>query len=132
MSIPHTGGAQAYRRIQAESRSPVDLVLMLYDGALRFTGEARRAMARNDVPARAAAVDRVLAIIAELQNTLDVDRGGPIAAELDRLYTYMNTRLLDVTVRQDAAPLDDVQKVLTTLRDGWAQIAETGAGAPTP
>lgn len=118
-------GADAYRRIEAESRSPVELVVMLYDGALRFIAEARRAVARNDTGARAAAIDRTLAIIAELQNTLDIEHGGPVARELDRLYTYINARLLDVTLRQDRGALDDVEKVLTTLRDGWAQIRGT-------
>ena len=134
-------GADAYRRIEAESRSPVELVVMLYDGALRFIAEARRASARNDIAARAAAIDRTLAIIAELQSTLDIEQGGPVAQELDRLYTYINSRLLDVTLRQDRGALDDAQKVLTTLRDGWAQIAgtpevrlkpDTTGGAPQP
>jgi flagellar protein FliS len=120
---PH--GAAAYRRIEAESRSPVELVVMLYDGALRFVGEARAAMARGDVRARGEALGRALSIVSELQNTLDVDGGGTIAQELDRLYTYVNTRLLDVTAKQDVTAFDDVQKVLTTLRDGWAQIATT-------
>jgi len=125
-------GADAYRRIEAESRSPVELVVMLYDGALRFVAEARRAVARNDIPARAAAIDRTLAIVGQLQSTLDLEQGGQIAQELDRLYAYINSRLLDVTMRKDTRALDDVQKVLTTLRDGWVQIAETPPGTPPP
>jgi flagellar protein FliS len=130
---PRAGtGVDAYRRIEAESRSPVELVVMLYDGALRFVEEARRALARGDVPARAAAIDRALAIVGELQSTLDTDRGGPIAVELDRLYAYLSARLLDVSVRKDAGALDEVQRVLTTLRDGWAEIAGTSRGASQP
>ena len=98
---------------------------MLYDGALRFLGEARAAMDRGDTRGRGEALGRALSIVAELQNTLDVGGGGTIAQELDRLYTYVNTRLLDVTAKQDVTAFDDVQKVLTTLRDGWAQIATT-------
>lgn len=125
-------GADAYRRIEVESRSPMELVLMLYDGALRFVAEARAALARQDVQARGDAISRALAIIAELQSTLNVGDGGTIAAELDRLYTYMNTRLLDVTLHQDPSALDDVQKVLITLREGWAQLAATVPGASKP
>ena len=125
-------GAEAYRRIEAESRSPMELVLMLYNGALRFVDEARDAMARKDVRARGDAISRALAIISELQNTLNVAEGGDIAAELDRLYTYINTRLLDATAQQDAAALEDVRKVLLTLRDGWAQLAGSVTGAPRP
>lgn len=105
---------------------------MLYDGALRFVAEARAALARQDVQARGDAISRALAIIAELQSTLNVGDGGTIAAELDRLYTYMNTRLLDVTLHQDPSALDDVQKVLITLREGWAQLAATVPGASKP
>lgn len=105
---------------------------MLYDGALRFVGDARAALARNDVKARADAISRTLAIIAELQNTLDLEKGGAIAVELDRLYTYLTARLLDVTVQKNAAALDDVHKVLSTLRDGWAQIVPGGAPNAKP
>ena len=125
-------GAEAYRRIEAESRSPMELVVMLYDGAIRFVGEARAAMARRDVAARGEAISRTLNIVAELQNTLNIAEGGTIAQELDRLYTFINLRLLDVTLKQDAAALDEVEKVLVTLRDGWAQIATTVPAGSKP
>ena len=64
-----------------------------------------------------------MAIIAELQNTLDLERGGAIAAELDGIYTYMLSRLLDAIVQQDAQPIDEVRRMLETLRDAWQQIA---------
>lgn len=105
---------------------------MLYDGALRFVGEAREAMARRDVRARGEAVSRTLAIVAELQNTLNVGEGGHIAGELDRLYTYINTRLLEVTANHDAAALEEVHKVLMTLREGWAHVATLAAGTTKP
>jgi flagellar protein FliS len=122
-----TRGAEAYRQTEAQSRSPIELVLMLYDGALRFVGEARAAVARNDIAARGEAVSRALAIISELQNTLDVNTGGDIAKELDRLYGYINVRLLDVSLKKDVAALAEVQKLLTTLREGWSQVVAPGA-----
>jgi flagellar protein FliS len=120
-------GAEAYRRTEAQSRSPIELVLMLYDGALRFVGEARAAVARNDIAGRSEAVSRTLDIISELQNTLDVKTGGDIARELDRLYSYINVRLLDVSLKKDPTALEEVQKLLTTLREGWSQVATPGA-----
>jgi flagellar secretion chaperone FliS len=122
-------GADAYRRIQVESRSPMELVVMLYDGALRFTGEARDAIARKDVRARTEATRRIVDIVMELQNTLNVAEGGAIAAELDRLYSYVLSKLLEVT-RGDAAAADEVYKLLTTLREGFSQAATPGATAP--
>ena len=128
MVVRGTRGADAYRRIEAESRSPMELVVMLYDGAIRFMGDARDAIARNDVRARTQATRRVLDIVSELQNTLNVQEGGDIARELDRLYVYISTKLLDVT-RGDAAAADEIHKLLSTLRDGFSQ-ATTTPGTP--
>jgi flagellar protein FliS len=120
-------GAEAYRRTEAQSSSPLGLVVMLYDGAIKFVLEAREAIVRNDVRARTNAVSRTLAIIAELQNTLNLKDGGEVARELDRLYSYMSTRLLDVTAKADDEAAKEVQKLLTTLREGWSQIAGNSA-----
>jgi flagellar protein FliS len=117
-----------YRRTAIETRSPVELVVMLYDGAIRFLGEARDAIARNDVHGRTEATRRTLDIVTELQNTLNMEQGGEIARELDRLYTYIATRLLDVT-RGDATAADELHKLLSTLREGWSQ-ATTAAATP--
>ena len=101
---------------------------MLYDGAIRFMGEARNAIAHHDVRARTEATRRTLDIVAELQNSLNVEEGGDIALELDRLYSYISTKLLDVT-RGDAAAADEIHKLLCTLRDGFSQAAVPGAPA---
>ena len=106
-----------YRRVESESRSPLELVVMLYDGALRFIDEARAAHARHDLRARGQAISKTLAIIGELQNTLDMEKGGAVAEQLDNLYTYINSRLIDVTLKQDVTACDEVHKLLTTLRD---------------
>lgn len=118
-------GVETYRRVTADTRSPVELVVMLYDGAIRFVGEAREAADRNDIVHRTRAVSRALAIVTELQNTLRLDDGGDVARELDRLYTYMTERLLDSNVKRDRKALDEVHRLLTTVREGWAQV-----GAP--
>ena len=128
MVVRSTRGADVYRRTEAESRSPMELVVMLYDGAIRFMGEARSAIARNDVRARTEATRRALDIVAELQNSLNIEEGGDIALELDRLYVYISTKLLDVT-RGDAAAADEIHKLLCTLRDGFSQAAAPGAPA---
>ena len=123
-------GAEAYRRMNVETRSPMELVVMLYDGALRFVGEARDAIGRNDVPARITATRRALDIVAELQTSLNMEQGGDIAKELDRLYSYISSRLLDVT-RGDHAAADEIHKLLATLRDGFSQAATPGTPAAT-
>ena len=112
---------------RACSASPEQLVVMLYDGALQSLGEARDAMARKDVGARTRAISRALAILTELQGTLNMKEGGAIAEELDRLYAFAISRLVDVTTKRDASAIDELVKVLTPLRDGWSQIAQQAA-----
>jgi flagellar secretion chaperone FliS len=121
--IPTRRGADAYRNLEAQSRTPLELVVMMYDGALRFANEARDAHGQNNRVARGRAVSRVLAIIGELQNTLNVQDGGAVAEELDRLYSYLTGRLVDVSAKNDGAALDEICRLLTTLRDGWTSIA---------
>jgi flagellar protein FliS len=105
----------------------MELVVMLYDGALRFVAQAEAATA--DKRARTRALSRAMAIITELHNTLNVREGGEVAAELDRLYSFMHGRLIDVTMKGDTTAFEDVRKVLITLRDGWSQVAaSTGSG----
>ena len=123
-------GAEAYRQMNVQSRSPLELVVMLYDGALQSLAKAKVAIEQHDTATRADAISRVLAILAELQGTLDMQQGGSIAEELDRLYAFAISRLLDVTLKQDATAIDDVIRTLKPLRDGWAEIAQPGAARP--
>jgi flagellar protein FliS len=113
----------AYRQVEVQSRSPLELVVMLYDGALASVSEARAAAKTGDSRKRTAATSKALAIICALQETLNLAEGGAIAAELDRLYHYVSRRLLDVTVNQDLDALAEVHKLLSGLRDAWQQIA---------
>jgi flagellar protein FliS len=113
----------AYKQTDVTSRSPLEIVVLLYDGAIRFLGEAHVASTRSDRPSRTRSVARAQAIIGELQGTLDMERGGQVATDLDRLYTYMTSRLLDATARQDDTAIAEVQKLLGSMREAWAKIA---------
>lgn len=113
----------AYRQVEAQSRSPLELVVMLYDGALASLTEAKSAAQRGEDAKRAAAVAKALAIICSLQETLNLTDGGHVAEELDRLYHYASTRLVDVTVKQDLSALSEVHKLLASVRAAWHEIA---------
>lgn len=123
-----TRALNAYKQTDVTSRSPLEIVVLLYDGAIRFLGEARAAADRADRPARTRAVARAQAIIGELQGTLDMERGGQVSLDLDRLYTYMTSRLLDATARKDDSAIDEVKRLLANMREGWAKIASTPQG----
>jgi flagellar protein FliS len=127
-----TRGIDAYRRTEAQSASPLQLVVMLYDGALRFLSEARAAQALGEMRKRNEALKRVSAIVAECHSALDLERGGAVAAELDRLYSYISGRLLDITMKRDATAIDEVHKLLTTVRGAWSEAATQSAVTPTP
>lgn len=116
-------GVNPYLQTQVQSRTPLELVVMLYDGAIRFTGEARAAVVARDVARRGNAVSRAMAIVSELQSTLDLEKGGEIATSLDKLYTFVRDRLVDASVTQDVRPLDEALRVLQTLREGWSGIS---------
>jgi flagellar protein FliS len=124
-------GLATYRTTEVQSRTPLELVTMLYDGALRFLAAARDAIARRDIPARRDALNRTLAIISELQSTLNMEAGGEVAAELDRLYEYANVRLLDAAMRNDPKAVEEVQRIFEILREGWATIASGGQAEPS-
>ena len=125
-----TRGIDAYRRTEAQSASPLQLVVMLYDGALRYLHDARAAQGAGDLRGRATALQRVAAILAECQSTLDLERGGRVAAELDGLYSYISARLLDVTVKRDATALEEIYRLMSTLRSAWADAAAQSAVPP--
>ena len=125
-------GALAYRTVDAQSRSPIELVVMLYDGAIRFLGDAREAHERNDHRGRATGVSKAMAIVGELRSTLNVDEGSSLALELDRLYDYMFGRLLDITTKRDMSGLDEVQRLLITVREGWVQVSAATSCTGTP
>jgi flagellar secretion chaperone FliS len=128
-------GAQAYIQTQVSSRSPLELVVMLYEGLIRFCGEGRAAIDRRDLVGKRAAMSRALAILSELQSTLNMAEGGELAISLDNLYSYINGRLLEASMQNDAGPLDETVKLLSSLRDAWSEIASRehadGAGVGT-
>ena len=119
-------GAQAYIQTQVNSRSPLELVVLLYEGLIRFTGEARSAIERRDLIAKRTAMSRALAVLSELQSTLNMSEGGELAASLDNLYTYINGLLLDGSMQNTVEPLDETLKLAATLRDAWSEIASRG------
>jgi flagellar protein FliS len=124
----HTRGAQTYFNTHVQSRTPMEIVVLLYDGALRFLGQARDAMAQNDLVTKRDALSRGLAIVTELQGMLNLAEGGEIAERLDGLYTYIHGCCLDANTHRDPARLDEALRLLSTLRSAWAEIA----GAPHP
>ncbi|GMV38132.1 MAG: hypothetical protein AMXMBFR61_26400 [Fimbriimonadales bacterium] len=120
-----TSGRQlaAYRKTAVETASPLDLILMLYDGALRFLERGRAAMERRDLDQQNESLTRAQAILTELTVCLDMEQGGEVAANLLGLYGYMSNRLVEANVNDDPNAVQEVARLLGELRESWAILA---------
>ena len=112
-----------YREISIHTSSPTKLVVMLYQGALRFLRQAIDDIGQKNYSNKSQSIDRTVAIIQHLQGTLDLEKGQEIAYDLDRLYTYMSSRIFDGSAKLDVPALQEVAKLLETLLSGWEEIA---------
>lgn len=119
----------AYQEVNVAARSPLELVVLLYDGALSAIVAARDAMESRDMVAKRKAMSKALAIVGHLQSTLNMEEGKEVAEQLDRLYLFVTDKLIECNVHGRAEALTEAHSVLTTLRDAWSTIAQSGAGA---
>jgi len=126
-----TPSPRAYQTQQVMTASPAKLVAMLYDKAILSLREAIRAIETGNIEARFNANKRAGDIITHLWTTLDVEKGGEIAANLSRLYGFMLSRLTFVDVRNDPEPAREVIGLLEPLRESWNQLAR-GDKKPAP
>ena len=123
-----TSGYQAYQSNSVLTASPEQLVVMLYDGALRFSRRALMAWDNGDRGAVTQAIGRVTAIINELNVTLDMEVGGEIAENLRSLYVFMARYLTEAVVENDPEKVRRVMGMLLELREAFAEASKT-AGA---
>ncbi|BAS28791.1 flagellar export chaperone FliS [Limnochorda pilosa] len=133
MSFRITAGAegyQAYRRTQIETAPPEQLILMLYDGAIRFGRSARRAIEVGDRQKAHHDLTRAQDVISELIGSLDMAAGGEIAANLHELYRYLYQRLVQANVGKKVEPIDEVIHLVSELREGWYEGVVQGKGQP--
>lgn len=110
---------------RVESADPHQLIGLLLDGAIERIAQARNFIQRGDVPAKGAAITRTVEIVGELRASLNHEAGGQLAQRLDALYDYINRRLLFAQLNDDEAALDECDKLLAQVRDGWAGIRES-------
>jgi flagellar protein FliS len=114
--------ARAYQRTQTETATPTRLVVMLYDGALRFLGAAHEKMLTQEIEAKHTALVKAQRILQELKRSLDKERGGEIARNLDRLYDYMLQQLVEANLHDRIEPIERVMELLRELRESWAAV----------
>lgn len=127
MFSPGHAGASAYARVGVEtgvmSASPHRLIAMLYQGARQAVALERMHMQQSNVPARGEAIGKAIRIVESgLQQSLNRDVGGELAARLDSLYSYICRRLLEANLQGSEELLIEVDRLLATLEEAWTGI----------
>jgi flagellar secretion chaperone FliS len=102
---------------------PAQVIVLLYEGAIYRIGQAVQEMEKQNTLASGIAIYRALAIIGELQKSLNLEAGGEIARNLDRLYLHMHEELVKGHLAKQAQPLERVRTLLTDLNSSWRQVA---------
>lgn len=124
--------ANAYMQTQVTTTTPGHLVVMLYDGAITFLEQAKQEIATKNYAKKGILISQALDIIAELDGSLNTDKGGEIAQNLHRLYMYCNTRLLRANLMMDIALIDEVIGILSSFRSAFEEISKTQAHPAPP
>ncbi len=121
--MAHSRFAHEYQKSAVNGASPIQLVVMLYDGALRFMEGGKHAMKQRDLEKQNTLIQKAQRIVIELMACLDLKQGGEIASNLLALYSYVLDELVQANVNDDPDGVDRAIKVLMDLREGWVQIA---------
>ena len=116
---------KAYRETQVTTTSPGQVLIMLYDGALNYLAQARERIEARDVVQKGILISKALDVINELASSLNADKGGDLAANLNQLYFFCNKRLFMANLKMDVTMIDEVAKILSGLRSAYAQIMDS-------
>jgi flagellar protein FliS len=111
-----------------ESASPHRLIQMLLEGALGKIAAAKGHMDRGEIRPKGEQIGSAISILEGLKTSLDMEKGGEIARNLEDLYTYMERRLVEANRVNDTALLDEVSDLLKQIKEAWDAIAGHAAG----
>ncbi len=104
------------------SASPVDLIIMLYDGAIEHLNRAVFYINQGEISKKNQSISKVVAIIEELLSSLNMEVGGEIAKNLQALYIYMITEITRANIRNDIEKIRHIEFLLKEIRSAWRQI----------
>jgi flagellar protein FliS len=121
----YTAPTAAYKQQSILTATPGQLVVMLYDGCLRFLQQGALSMRDGNIAEAGSRLSRAEAIVEELLSTLDMEKGGVIASRLQGIYVFCVRHLMEARLERDAEKIDKVAELLSELRDSWVQVAAT-------
>jgi flagellar secretion chaperone FliS len=112
----------AYQNNSVNTASPGELTLMLYNGSLKFIHIAKKAIEDKNIELKNTNIQKAQAIVSELMVTLNTDL--EISQNMMSLYDYINRRLTEANVKNDASVLEEVEGMITEFRDTWKQVIQ--------
>lgn len=123
-----------YQKTQVITASREKVLLMLYEGAIRFTKLAQVAMRDKKIAEKGRCISKATAILSELMATLDFKVGGQLAVDLENLYVFMIDKLIEANIHNKIECLEAVEKLLVTLHTAWRDVIENprADGVPSP
>lgn len=124
--------ARSYFQTQVTTTTQGDLVILLFDAALKFLHQAKEKMAEKNYAQKGILLSRALDILAELQGSLNAQKGGDLADRLQKLYFYCSSSLLTANLKMDTAKVDEVAHILSRLRDAFSQANAKVTTQPVP
>ncbi len=119
---PYARGSNAYKKASVTTKDQGTLILMLYDGAIRFLKTAIKKIEDDDLEGAHTYISRAKNIISELLTSLNTDNSGRVGVGLKSLYVYMFNRLIDANIQKNKEYLAEVAELLAELRDGWRGV----------
>ncbi|HEY9841121.1 MAG TPA: flagellar export chaperone FliS, partial [Candidatus Obscuribacterales bacterium] len=114
----------SYKAAHIETATPERLLVMLYDGALKYLGLAVQTIDGKDIEGTHRNLLKAEAIVLELMSVLDMEIGGELAANLFNLYDYMYRQLVKANIHRDPEPVKEVMGLLEPLRNAWNEASE--------
>lgn len=113
---------KSYQQNSVNTASPGDLTLMLYNGCLKFIHQAKKAIGEKNIEVKNTNIQKAQNIISELMVTLNMDL--EVSKNMMSLYDYMNRRLMEANIKNDAAILDEVEGLVTEFRNTWKEVIQ--------
>jgi len=115
-------GIGAYQQTAIGTQSKGRLIVMLYDGAIKFMKLAIRELEAGDYAAKGRSINRAQDIINELNAVLDMDSGCDISQNLRKLYLFMNRRLSEANAKRDPQMIREVITLMEELNQSWRAV----------
>src|SRR5690606_8417938 len=113
---------QSYQQNSVNTASPGELTLMLYNGCLKFIHQAKKAIEEKNIEMKNTNIQKAQSIIQELMVTLNMDM--EVSKNMMSLYDFMNRRLMEANIKNDASILAEVEGLVTEFRDTWKEVIQ--------